>query len=562
MHQKTLHQNTSPPLYYEDLLESAHVDTFARNNLPPRDLWPSLADAGYPPRLNAAVELLDRMVERGFGGSVCLRCDDFVWSYADLLARANRIANFLVDKLGLVPGERVLLRDFNTPFLAAVWFAVLKAGGIAVTTMPQLRARELSFIIQKAKIKYAICSQALSDEMQRAQQAASGPDNLMLFDSTDPSQFERQFGDLPRGFANRATSQDDVALIAFTSGTTGQAKGTMHFHRDLLAVCDAFPQNILKPEASDVFCGSPPLGFTFGLGGLLLFPLRVGASALLLPRLTPENLLQSIERHRCTICFTSPTLYRAMTELAPRFDLSSLRKCVSAGEHLPASVFEAWRRATGIRIIDGLGSTEMLHIFVAAREDEIRPGASGKVVPGYQATVLDSTGRRLPTNTVGHLAVRGPTGCRYLDAVEQQRGYVRNGWNITGDAYLVDEDGYFWYHGRTDDMIISAGYNISGVEVEAVLLEHPFVAECAVVGSPDAERGQIVKAFIVLRNSVSPGDANRHELQEYVKAQIAPYKYPREIEFVPALPRTESGKIQRFRLREKEQRDIAEAATS
>jgi 2-aminobenzoate-CoA ligase len=398
--------------------------------------------------------------------------------------------------------------------------------------------------------------------MHRAQQAAPGLDHLVLFDSADLSQFDRQFDGLPQGFANRDSSPDDVAVIAFTSGTTGQAKGTMHFHRDLLAVCDAFPQHILKPEASDIFCGSPPLGFTFGLGGLLLFPLRVGASALLLPRLSPEHLLRAIERHSCTICFTSPTLYRAMTELASRFDLSSLRKCVSAGEHLPASVFEAWRHATGIRIIDGLGSTEMLHIFVAAREHETRPGATGRVVPGYQATVLDNAGRRVPTNTVGHLAVRGPTGCRYLDALEQQRGYVRDGWNITGDAYLVDDDGYFWYHGRTDDMIISAGYNISGVEVEAVLLEHPFVAECAVVGSPDAQRGQIVKAFIVLRSGVSPSDANRRELQEYVKAQIAPYKYPRELEFVPALPRTESGKIQRFRLREKERRDIAEAATA
>jgi 2-aminobenzoate-CoA ligase len=559
MQRSAIHQHTWPHLQNEDLLESAHVDTFARDNLPAPELWPSIVKPDYPPRLNAAAELLDRMVARGFGASPCVRCDDFVWSYAELLAWSNRIANFLVDNLGLVPGERVLLRDFNTPFLAAFWFAVLKAGGIAVTTMPQLRARELAFIAQKAKVKYAICSQALSQEMQRAQEVVSELEHLVVFDSTDPSQFEWQFGDLPRGFANCDTSQDDVALIAFTSGTTGQAKGTMHFHRDLLAVCDAFPRHILKAEPTDVFCGSPPLGFTFGLGGLLLFPLRVGASALLLPRLTAEQLLQAIERHRCTICFTSPTLYRAMTELTPRFDLSSLRKCVSAGEHLPAAVFEAWRRATGIRIIDGLGSTEMLHIFVAAREDEIRPGASGKVVPGYQATVLDSAGRRLPTNTVGHLAVRGRTGCRYLDAVEQQRAYVRDGWNITGDAYLVDDDGYFWYHGRTDDMIISAGYNISGVEVEAVLLEHPLVAECAVVGSPDLERGQIVKAFIVLRNAAAASEASRRELQEHVKAQIAPYKYPREIEFVAALPRTESGKIQRFRLREKE-RAVAEAA--
>jgi 2-aminobenzoate-CoA ligase len=340
-----------------------------------------------------------------------------------------------------------------------------------------------------------------------------------------------------------------VALIAFSSGTTGEAKATMHFHRDLLATCDCFAKHVLNAGPDDIFCGSPPLGFTFGLGGLLLFPMRVGASTFLLSKVTAENLLQTIERHRCSMLFTAPRLYRVMVELVPGFDLSSLKKCVSAGETLPLPVFEAWQRATGIKIIDGIGSTEMLHIFIAAAGDDIRPGATGKPVPGYQAMVIDEHDNPTPANTVGRLAVRGPTGCRYLDAPSQQKQYVQNGWNITGDAYRMDEQGYFWYVARTDDLIISSGYKISGPEIEATLLGHPKVLECAVIGSPDQERGQIVKAFVVLREATIDNDTTCRELQDYVKAQIAPYKYPRAIEFVTELPRTATGKIQRFRLR-------------
>ncbi len=355
-------------------------------------------------------------------------------------------------------------------------------------------------------------------------------------------------------FANAETSQDDVALIAFSSGTTGEPKATVHFHRDLLAVCDTFSKYVLKPGAEDIFCGSPPLAFTFGLGGLLLFPMRVGASSLLLPKVTGEGLLAAIERHQCTICFTAPTLYRSMLEFVPRFDIASLRKCVSAGERLPLAVFEAWRTATGLQIIDGIGSTEMLHIFISAAEDEIRPGATGKPVPGYEAMVVDESGRPVPANTSGRLAVRGPTGCRYLNGPDFQRNYVRDGWNITGDSYRVDGDGYFWYEGRTDDMIVSAGYKIAAVEIEAALLEHPKVMECAVIGAPSEERGEIVKAFVVLHDGTLADDLLRRELQDFVKSQIAPYKYPRAIEFVPELPHSSTGKLQRARLRELERR--------
>ncbi|HEY6251392.1 MAG TPA: AMP-binding protein, partial [Candidatus Angelobacter sp.] len=357
-------------------------------------------------------------------------------------------------------------------------------------------------------------------------------------------------------FADVATSQDDVALIAFSSGTTGEPKATVHFHRDLLAVCDTFSRHVLKPVEQDIFCGSPPLAFTFGLGGLLLFPMRARASTLLLPKVSAGGLLQAVQQHRCSVCFTAPTLYHRMLEFVPRFDLTSLKKCVSAGEHLPLAVFEAWQQATGIQIIDGIGSTEILHIFISAAGEEIRPGATGKPVPGYEAMVLGEAeaeaGHPVPAGTVGRLAVRGPTGCRYLGAPELQRMYVQDGWNITGDAYRVDDDGYFWYEGRTDDMIVSAGYKIAAVEIETTLMGHPKVAECAVIGAPSAERGEIVKAFVVLNHGADANDLLRRELQDYVKSQIAPYKYPRAIEFVADLPRTSTGKLQRSKLREQE----------
>jgi 2-aminobenzoate-CoA ligase len=565
---------------------SAHLDRFARDHLPPPEQWPVFDSGGltgldYPKQLNAAVELLDRMVEQGFGARPCLRRETVqwkqiiepdghhpvaypetqaeIWTYADLLERANRIANVLVTELGLQPGERVLLRDANTPMMAACWFAVLKAGGIAVGTMPLLRARELHYIIDKAKVRYALCAEDLAAELDAARKQTQTLEKLVLFRSERPDGLEARMARQPGRFANVVTSHDDVALIAFTSGTTGAAKGTMHFHRDLLAICDCFPK-LLTLGPDDIFCGSPPLAFTFGLGGLLLFPMRVGASTLLLPKVTAEGLLQAIQRHRCTVCFTAPTLYRAMAELARNFNLASLKTCVSAGETLPLPVFEAWQRATGIKIVDGIGSTEMLHIFISAAGDDIRPGATGKPIPGYQAMVVDEAGKPAPPNTIGRLAVRGPTGCRYLDMPEQQQKYVQNGWNLTGDAYRCDGDGYFWYQARTDDMIVSAGYNISGPEVEAALLDHPKVLECAVVGSPDSERGEIVKAFVVLRPGIAADEATRTALQDHVKAVIAPFKYPRAIAFVPALPRTETGKIQRFRLREEERAGATKAA--
>ncbi|HYC52252.1 MAG TPA: AMP-binding protein [Gemmatimonadaceae bacterium] len=539
---------------------SGHLDTFARDMLPPRELWPDLhfdriPDLQYPARLNCAGELLDTIVEDGLGDRTVFHVPGGSWTYAQLLETANQIAHVLVNDLGVVPGNRVLLRGFNNPMMAACWFGILKAGAIVVCTMPLLRTRELTFTADKARVTLALADSRLATDCAAAMltRADGSPreGRCVTFGGED-GMLEPLMRGKPTTFLNCDTAADDVALIAFTSGTTGEGKGTMHFHRDVLAICDCFPTYVLQADADDVFCGSPPFAFTFGLGGLVLFPMRIGASALLLEQAAPPQLLEAIVKHRPTISFTAPTAYRAMCGLLKEKpqDISSLRKCVSAGEALPRGTFEDWERATGIRIIDGIGATEMLHIFISASGDDIRPGATGKVVPGYEAEVQDNEGRPVPDGTIGRLAVRGPTGCRYLDNLERQRAYVRNGWNLTGDSYLRDADGYFWYQARTDDMIISAGYNISGPEVENVLLLHRAVKECAVVGLPDEERGQCVSAFVVLNDPAAASPQLAQELQQFVKQEIAPYKYPRRVEFLDALPRTATGKLQRFRLRE------------
>lgn len=536
-------------------MSSAYRDTFARDALPPRDLWPDLvippgSTFDYPERLNCAVELLDRQVEAGHGGRPLVHFDGGSWTYRDFQQRANQIAHVLVDDLGLVPGERVLLHAPNTPLLAACWFAAQKAGGICVATMPMLRAAELTHTVEKAKIRLALCHVSCADELEKTRAQTDLLERILLFGTDGGDGLEARMAGKSDGFDAADTAADDVTLIGFTSGTTGKAKATAHFHRDVLAICDAFPRSCLSITPDDVFTGSPPLAFTFGLGGLLLFPMRFGASTVFPTKPGPEGLIEAVRQHRATVCFTSPTAYRAMLGMLDRYDVSSLRQCVSAGEALPAPTSDAWHAATGVRIVDGIGATEMLHIFVSAPAHEQRPGATGRPVPGYEARVVDKAGRDLPPGTVGHLAVRGPTGCRYLDDPERQREYVKDGWNYPGDAYLVDADGFFHYQGRTDDMIVSGGYNISGLQVESVLLSHPAVAECGVVGVPDEARGQIVKAFVVLRAGHEPGDALARALQDFVKREIAPYKYPRAVAFLEGLPRTPTGKLQRFRLRE------------
>jgi 2-aminobenzoate-CoA ligase len=532
---------------------TAHVDTFARDHLPPRELWPELVfelpELDYPSRMNAAIELVDRALDRGWGERTAIVAPSGVaWSYAELAGRVNRIARVLVEDLGIVPGNRVLLRGPNSPMMAACWLAVVKAGAIAVATMPLLRSKELIDVIDKAQVSHALCDARLVDELRAARALAPTLQTVALFESTEGDGIEARARTKSPAYAGIETASDDTAMIAFTSGTTGRPKGTMHFHRDLLAACDCWPRHVLKAGADDVFTGSPPLAFTFGLGGLLLFPLRIGAATLLVERPAPEHLLPAIAAHRATVLFTAPTSYRAMAGLASGYDTSSLRKCVSAGEALPAATRRLWKDATGIEIIDGIGATEMLHIFISHDETHARPGATGVVVPGYRACVMDAEGRPLPPGQVGRLAVKGPTGCRYL-ADDRQANYVRDGWNYTGDAYLVDADGFFVYQARTDDMIISAGYNIAGPEVESALLLHPAVAECGVVGVPDEERGQIVKAFVVLKPGHAGDAATTAALQSFVKERIAPYKYPRAVEYVAELPRTETGKLQRFRLR-------------
>jgi len=528
------------------MIASAHVDTFARDHLPPPALWPELLfelpTLQYPPRLNCAAELL----ASGDGAKPAILWRGGCWSRAELADKIDRIARVLVEDMGLVPGNRVLLRGANGPMLAACLLAVWKAGLIAVPTMPLLRAPELRAVIDKARIGAALCAAPLLDELERARGIPL--ERIVVFDGDAEDALERRMQAKAGGFTAVDTAAEDVCLIAFTSGTTGEPKGAVHFHRDMLAICDCFPRSTLAVQPDDVFIGTPPLAFTFGLGGLLLFPLRAGASAVLLEQATPESLLQAMQDFRATVCFSAPTFYRRMAALAPRYDLSTLKKSVSAGEALPAATRAAWKQATGIEMIDGIGSTEMLHIFISAAGADVRPGAIGRPIPGYRACVLDAYGRPLPPGQAGRLAVKGPTGCRYLDDA-RQRDYVHNGWNLTGDICEMDADGYFHYRGRSDDMIVSSGYNIAGPEVEGALLGHPAVAECAVVGWPDRARGQIAKAFVVLRPEAAPGAELARELQDFVKQAIAPYKYPRAIEFVAALPRTGTGKLQRFRLR-------------
>src|SRR5215831_3153488 len=531
-------------------MTSAHVDTFTRDNLPQPDSWPelifSLPELSYPPVLNCADLLLDRVAHRLGGDRRCLVTPTQTWTYADLIARSNQVAGVLTEDLGLVPGNRVLLRGPNNPWLVACWFGVLKAGGVAVATMPMLRAAELSTICRVAQVSLALCDARFTNELAAA--AIPGM-TVVPFGGSEPEDLTSRIQAKPDQFDSVQTAADDVAMIAFTSGTTGRPKAAMHFHRDLLAVADTFSARVLQPDPDDLFAGTPPLAFTFGLGALVLFPFRVGAATLLLEKATPAELADSIAKFGVTVLSTAPTAYRAMLGAGKADQLRGLRRPVSAGEHLPGSTWQAFYDATGVKIIDGIGSTELLHIFISSADDDIRPGSTGRVVPGYEAAILDGDGQPVPDGQPGRLAVKGPTGCRYL-ADDRQRSYVRDGWNFTGDTYIRDVDGYFWYQARSDDMIISGGYNIAGPEIEEVLLSHPDVAECGVVGVPDEARGQIVKAYVVLRDGADGGDSKTRELQDLVKQRIAPYKYPRAIEFVDVLPRTNTGKLQRFKLRE------------
>jgi acyl-coenzyme A synthetase/AMP-(fatty) acid ligase len=532
------------------LSPSAHADTFCRDNLPAPGLWPdlefTLPELTYADRLNAADELLNPTIGAGGAERRCLVSPTETWSYGDVARRAAQVARVLTDDLGLVPGNRVLLRGLNSPWLAVCWLGVLKAGGVAVATMPMLRAAELSNIGAVAQVRLALCDHRLTADLR----AAAIPDvHIVECGGAGPADLTQLAAQKPTEFDSVQTAADDVAMIAFTSGTTGKPKAAMHFHRDLLAAADTFSRHVLKPVPDDLFAGTPPLAFTFGLGALLLFPLRVGAASLLLEKASPAELADAIAEYGVTVLSTAPTAYRAMLAVGKADQLRGLRRPVSAGENLPKSTWQAFYDATGVKIIDGIGSTEMLHIFIAAADDDIRPGSTGKAVPGYTAAVVGQDGKPVPDGEPGRLAVKGPTGCRYLND-ERQRTYVRDGWNLTGDTYIRDEDGYFWYQARSDDMIISGGYNIAGPEIEEVLLSHPEVAECGVVGVPDQARGQIVKAYVVLAGGAVGDEAKARELQDLVKQRIAPYKYPRAVEFVTTLPRTNTGKLQRFRLRQ------------
>ncbi|WP_017541673.1 AMP-binding protein [Nocardiopsis halophila] len=550
------------------LSPSAYTDTFARDRLPPAEEWPelrfTLPELHRTGSLNCAGELLDGGVGRYGADRPCVRGEHdgvrHAWTFGGLRARVDRIARLLSGPLGVRPGNRVLLRGPNSPWLAACWLAVLKAGGVVVTVLPVLRTEELEAILRSARVSHALCDARFADELEEAADRAAphleertgitlygdgGPQDPAVLAERAAEEGEPPFEAVP-------TAADDVALIAYTSGTTGRPKGCVHFHRDVTAIADTFSAHVLKPRPDDLFAGSPPFAFTFGLGGLLIFPMRAGAETLLLEKAGPERLARAVHEERVSVLFTAPTAYRALLSEASGAeppDLSSLRRCVSAGEHLPEAVWHAWHEATGLKLIDGIGATEMLHIFISASDDDIRPGSTGRPVPGFTAEVLGEDGRPAPDGVPGRLAVRGPVGCRYL-ADDRQRRYVRDGWNITGDTYVRDAEGYFWYRSRSDDIIVSAGYNIAAIEVEEVLMRSPLVREAAVVGVPDADRGQVVKAVVVPAEGTPSDPATAGALKAFVKERIAPYKTPRLVEFTAALPRTETGKLQRFKLRE------------
>ena len=533
---------------------SGHIDTFTRDRLPPVEEWPDFRLEGfqYPDHINAAVELTDKMVEKGFGDHVALIGNGRMRTYKELSDWTNRIAHVLVEDYGVKPGNRVLIRSANNPAMVACWLGATKAGAVVVNTMPMLRAGELGQIVDKAEIAFALCDTRLMEELVACAKHSKYLRTVVGFDGTanHDAELDRLALGKPVRFAAPPVGRDDVALIGFTSGTTGEPKGAMAFHRDLLIIADGYAKEVLNVTPEDVFVGSPPLAFTFGLGGLAVFPLRFGAAAALLEQASPPNMIELIQKYRATVCFTAPTAYRVMLKaMEEGADLSSLRAAVSAGETLPAPVYEEWIAKTGKPMLDGIGATEMLHIFLTNRFDDHRPACTGRPVTGYEARIVDEEMNELPRGEVGRLAVRGPTGCRYL-ADARQRKYVRDGWNLTGDSFWQDEEGRFHFAARSDDMIISAGYNIAGPEVEAALLAHPDVAECAVVGAPDDERGMIVEAHVVLTPGRT-GDAGMVRLlQDHVKMTIAPYKYPRRVIFVQTLPKTQTGKIQRFKLKQ------------
>ena len=534
---------------------TSHVDTFVRDNLPPPEQLPEFLfvteELQFPPQLNCAVELLDKKIAQGAGARNAILTPSEVWTYRDLYEKSNQIAQVLVDDLGLLPGNRVLLRSPNNPMLVACWFGVIKAAGIAVATMPLLRRLELETIINKAQVQFALCDARLIDELSAAVDSVAQVQRLLQFNGADGggAELEQRMAAKKTSFDAVVTAADDPVLIAFTSGTTGIPKGTVHFHREVMAMCVCAGTYTVKPDSNDIFIGSPPIAFTFGLGMLVGLPLYAGASVVLLEAASPPELGKAIGKFGATICSTAPTAYRVLLNHLEEFDLSSLKKTASAGEKLPLPTYREWLAATGIRMIDIFGSTEMIHIFVSATGEDIRPGATGKAVKGYEVCILGDDNQAVPPGTLGRLALKGPTGCKYL-ADERQKKYVVNGWNLTGDVCSMDADGYVWYQGRTDDMIISSGYNISAAEVEAALLPHAAVSECGVVGIADEFRGMIVKAFIVLATGIKAEAALIKELQDFTKQTIAPYKYPREIEFMQELPKTQTGKIQRHKLRE------------
>ena len=511
------------------------------------------ASEALPVRFNAAAHFVDRNVAEGRGASPAFLCEGQTLSYADLQALANRTGNAL-RSLGVETADRVVMICLDGPeFLGTFWGAI-KIGAVPVPVNTLLRAADYRHVLHDSQARVAVVSAPLLAEAAPALRESSSTHVLVAGPHEPFLSWEAHVRPASATLDAAPTSRDDPAFWLYSSGSTGPPKGAVHLQHDMFVCAETYARQVLGIRSTDRVFSAAKLFFAYGLGNAGYFPLSVGAqSVLFAPRPTPEATFEVIARYRPTLFFAVPTLYAGMLALKDaerRYDTSSLRLCVSAGEALPAEMYARWLERFGVEIIDGMGTTELLHMCLSNRPGAVRPGASGLPVPGYDATIVDEAGVPVARGEIGSLRVRGDSVmASYWNQPEKTRQTLHGEWLLTGDKYYQDEDGYFWYCGRSDDMLKVGGRWVSPVEVEATLIAHPAVLESAVVGQ-EAEDGLVkAKAFVVLKEPAHASAALAAELQSFVKAKIAPYKAPRWVEFVDSLPKTATGKIQRFRLR-------------
>ncbi len=534
---------------------------------PPRELWPRFGldfpeAREWPAKLNIAEVLVDDNLKRGDKPAILY--EDRQIKYRELQLMINKFGNAL-KVLDVKPYDRVMLRLPNIPEFIVSSLAVQKLGAVSVPTFTLLKAKELSYIASDCEAKVLITTPSLLEDVEKAKGELKTIRHIVLADAK-PSEVEAPYiafdylmDDFKEatGLEPVRVDQDEVTLLLYTSGTTGPPKGCIHTHRHYLAVADCYAKNVLQAREDDVWGGPPTMAFAYGHTGLICNPLRHGATTSLVGsgRFEPASMFQLIEKHGISVFYGVPTAYRTMVALKHergKYDFSSLRVCVTAGEPCPPSLYYTIKEFFGCEVLEHMGCTELFNGFISTRFGQVKPGSMGLAVPGYDVRILGDDGNEVKTGEVGHLAVAGPIGIRYWKLPEKQAESVRNGWNHTGDMAYKDEEGFFWFASRSDDIIKTAAYRVSPHEVEEALIKHGAVAEAGVIGVPDLERGQIIKAFIVLKPDHKPSSRLEEELRVFVKDQIAPYKAPKEVEFVKELPKTETGKIRRAELKRKE----------